>query len=206
MSSLAPCLAGFAPAAAPAPGSARAADVALMARVARGDRAAFEVVHARLRRPILSYLQRLIGDAGRAEEVLSELMLALWRQASVFAGRSSLETWAFGIAHNKAASLLRKRRDEPLDEGVAETIGDDRPNPEDEAGHEQLRTLLGALIAKLSAPQRAILRMAYFEGLSIEETAERLAVSPNTVKTRLFCARRHLRRMLAERGITSFPA
>src|SRR5690606_16395024 len=85
-------------------------DAELVRRVAGGDRIALRHVHDRFQRPLIGYLLRFVRDHAVAEELAAEVMVGVWRQAARYEGRSTLETWIFGIAHHKAVSWLRKRR------------------------------------------------------------------------------------------------
>src|SRR5215470_20062583 len=101
----------------------------LMQRMARGDRDAFAALYRRLERPLFGYLMKLVRDRDVAEDVLSETMLEVWRQAGRFEGRSSVSTWVFSIAHHRAVSRFRRRRESLLEEDQAATIADDAPMP-----------------------------------------------------------------------------
>ena len=97
-------------------------DELLIGRIARGDRLAMQVLFARHHVRVYRFVLRLMRDEMAAEDVISEVFLDVWRQAGRFEGRSAVSTWLIAIARFKALSMLRKRREEGLDDEVAETI------------------------------------------------------------------------------------
>src|SRR5271169_7189037 len=105
------------------------ADEALIGRIARGDRLAMQVLFARHHVRIYRFVLRLLRDEMAAEDVIGEVFLDVWRQASRFEGRSAVSTWLIAIARFKALSMLRKRRDEALDAETAEAIEDAADDP-----------------------------------------------------------------------------
>jgi RNA polymerase sigma-70 factor (ECF subfamily) len=173
----------------------------LMQRMGRGDREAFAALYRRLERPLFGYLMKLVRERDLAEDVLNETMLEVWRQAGRFEGRSSVGTWAFSIAHHRAVSRFRKRRESALDEEHAATIADDAPTPDQRAQALGMSRLLARLIEELSFEHREIINLAYYQEFSVQEIADALGVPPNTVKTRMFYARRRLKALLAESGV-----
>ena len=105
------------------------ADELLIGRIARGDRLAMQVLFARHHVRIYRFVLRLLRDEMAAEDVISEVFLDVWRQASRFEGRSAVSTWLIAIARFKALSTLRKRREEGLDEETMEAIEEPSDNP-----------------------------------------------------------------------------
>src|SRR6204780_5121500 len=106
------------------------ADELLIGRVARGDRLAMQVLFARHHVRIYRYVLRLMRDEMAAEDVISEVFLDVWRQANRFEGRSAVSTWLIAIARFKALSMLRKRREDGLDDEAAESIEEPSDDPE----------------------------------------------------------------------------
>jgi RNA polymerase sigma-70 factor (ECF subfamily) len=116
----------------------------------------------------------------------------VWRQAGRFEGRSQVGTWILAIARFKALTARRARRDEPLDQMMAETIADGADDPETCVRKKNESALLRTCIAQLSADHRAVIDLVYYHGKSVEEAAEVLGVPRNTVKTRMFYARKKI--------------
>src|SRR5262249_10694400 len=106
-------------------------DEALIARIASGDRLAMQVLFARHHVRIYRFVLRLVRDQWKAEDLISEVFLDVWRQADRFEGRSTVsKTWMLAIARFKALSVLRRRPEERLDEDAVLEIEDLADNPE----------------------------------------------------------------------------
>ena len=131
------------------------ADELLIGRIARGDRLAMQVLFARHHVRIYRFVLRLLRDEMAAEDVIGEVFLDVWRQASRFEGRSAVSTWLIAIARFKALSLLRKRREDALDEEAAESIEEPSDDPElavtKRDKGEKLRACLAAPFAASTA-------------------------------------------------------
>jgi RNA polymerase sigma-70 factor (ECF subfamily) len=176
-------------------------EAVLLQRVAGGDRDAFAELYRRLQRPLFGYLMKLVRDREMVEDVLNETLMEVWRQAARFEGRSSVNTWVFSIAHHRAVSKLRKKRETSLDEEQAAAIEDEGPTPDVKAESSDMSRLLGRLMEKLSFEHREILHLAYYQEFSVQEIADALDLPPNTVKTRMFYARQRLKVLLRESGV-----
>jgi RNA polymerase sigma-70 factor, ECF subfamily len=196
-------------AAAPAPRRPRpnaatndaAADQALMARLAAGDRQAMNALFARHRLGTYRFLLRLVGNAAAAEDLVSEVFIELWRHAASFQGRARLLTFILTIARNKAVSFLRGRMDQPLDEATATAIPDHASTAEERLEASQRGALLRRCLTELSASHREIIDLIYYHERSVEEAANILGVPAATVKTRMFYARKHLAACLRAAGV-----
>ncbi len=176
-------------------------DVVLLQKIAGGDRDAFAELYGRLQRPLFGYLMKLVRDREMVEDVLNETLMEVWRQAARFEGRSSVNTWVFSIAHHRAVSRLRKRRESSLDEEQAAAIEDEGPTPDQNAESSDMSRLLAKLMEKLSFEHREILHLAYYQEFSVQEIADALDLPPNTVKTRMFYARQRLKVLLEKSGV-----
>jgi len=172
------------------------AEMALFARVVVGDRAAFEELY-RLYHPRLTrFLLNLIRRPTLVEEVLDDTMMVVWDRAESFNGASKLSTWIFAIAYRKAMKGL-KRQDEAVEDKDAENRISDAASPEEESSRHRINALLMRAMDELSAAHRAVVDLTYFHELGYREIATILECPVDTVKTRMFHARRHLRRRLA---------
>jgi RNA polymerase sigma-70 factor (ECF subfamily) len=179
-------------------------ELALLQRVAAKDRKAFEALYHLYYRRLFGYLLKLTRRADLVEEVLNDVMLAVWNGAPGFDGRSRLSTWIFGIAYHKALKALAKRPLEAADEAEgAEPVDGDEP--ERLAVRRELATVLGRALRGLPPEQRAVVELTYYYGLAYPEIAEIVGCPVNTVKTRMmFHARRRLRELLPELGVSSY--
>lgn len=179
----------------------RAYDNALIRRVANGDRAAFETLYYRHSGRICGYLTRMLRDRELAEEALNDTLVAIWQNAAKFDFRARLTSWMFGIAHNKGLKALSKaarngRAGQNSDE--LETIADP-DTPERALSRRQSVDSLARALDKLSSEHRLVLELAFIDGLSYAEIADVTDCPVNTVKTRVFHARRRLASFVAER-------
>jgi len=174
------------------------ADEALIAAIAAGDPAAMRTLYNRHRVRVFRFAVRLVDDAAFAEDVVSEAFIEVWRQADRFEGRSSVSTWIMSIARFKALSVRRRRQETELDEKVAETVADQCATPEQILLETDRRAQLRACLSQLSPDHREIIDLVYYHDKTIEEVAEIVGVPKNTVKTRMFYARRRLAHLLAQ--------
>src|SRR5438874_9064957 len=104
-------------------------DEMLIRRIAEGDQLAMRTLFGRHRVALYRWLLRLVGDEALAEDLLSEVFLAMWRQADRFEGRSSVSTWLMSIARFKALSARRRRTEAELDEKIETTVADPANDP-----------------------------------------------------------------------------
>ncbi len=177
-------------------------DRALIKAIAGGDAKALERLFTRNQTRVFRYLVRVVRNEAMAEELLNEVFLGVWQGAGRYEGRSEPTTWLLSIAHNKAVSSLRKKREvSGYDEDAAGQIEDEDDTPEvtlqkvDKAG--QIRQAMKGL----SAEHREVLDLVYYQEQSVSEVAEILSIPEATVKTRMFYARKKLGEILKERGV-----
>jgi RNA polymerase sigma-70 factor (ECF subfamily) len=174
-------------------------EVRLIARVCAGDRTAFEALY-RLYHPRLArFLDRMTRRPGMVEELLNDTMLVVWRRAASYNGRSKVSTWVFGIAYRTALKALRQLDEAVEDPDLEEPAGTADAEPEHHLGRLQVHALLLRALEGLSAEHRAVVDLTYFHGLGYREIAEVVDCPVDTVKTRMFHARRRLRLLLGGR-------
>jgi RNA polymerase sigma-70 factor (ECF subfamily) len=136
-----------------------------------------------------------------AEDLISEVFLDVWRQAGRFEGRSTVSTWMLAIARFKALSALRRRLDGELDEETASAIEDPTDDPEIALEKKDKSAMIRKCLVGLSAEHREIIDLVYYHEKSVGEVAEIVGIPENTVKTRMFYARKRLAELLKEAGI-----
>jgi RNA polymerase sigma-70 factor (ECF subfamily) len=176
-------------------------DEALIARIASGDRLAMQVLFARHHVRIYRFVLRLVRDQWKAEDLISEVFLDVWRQADRFEGRSTVSTWLLAIARFKALSALRRKPEEGLDEDAALEIEDLADNPEVTLEKKDRSAVIRKCLMGLSAEHREIIDLVYYHEKSVEEAAKIVGIPENTVKTRMFYARKKLAEMLKAAGL-----
>jgi len=176
-------------------------DAVLIGRIAQGDRRAMQLLFARHHVRVYRFVLRLVNEAATAEDVISEVFLDVWRQADRFEGRSAVSTWLLAIARFKALSALRKRPDRELDEEAATALEDTSDDPEVAVQKKDKGEILRKCLATLSPEHREIIDLVYYHEKSVEEVAEIVGIPENTVKTRMFYARKKLAELLAQAGV-----
>lgn len=175
--------------------SAPEIDLQLLARIREGDRAAFEQLY-RLYHPRLTrFVQTLIRRPTIVEEVVNDTMMVVWNRPDSFHGASKLSTWIYAIAYRKAMKGLRQQ-DEAVEDKDAERRVSLDAGPEDSSGRTRVHQLLMKAMGELTAAHRAVVDLTYFHELGYREIADILECPVDTVKTRMFHARRHLRKHL----------
>jgi RNA polymerase sigma factor (sigma-70 family) len=165
----------------------------LLARSGLGDRAAFAQLYERSSSHLFAVVLRIQRDRALAEELLQEIYVAVWKAASGFdAARSQPLTWLTAIARNRAIDSLRRAGTQPQtrsssvhddDEAVDEGPRDDGPGPLDLLQRASDARELSRCMQDLSPPQRQSVALAFFDGLSHAEVAQRLSQPLGTVKS-----------------------
>ena len=176
-------------------------DTDLIKRIANQDQSAVELLYGRYQVRVFRFILRLVKSEAVANELANEVFMEVWRNASRFEGRSSLSSWILGIAHNRSISSLRKRREAEMDDDAAGAIPDDADNPEVVAQKTNKGALLRACMERLSDEHKTIIDLVYYHEMSITEVSETIGIPQNTVKTRMFYARKKLSEFLMEVGV-----
>ena len=176
-------------------------DEALWIRqVAAGDREAFEKLYSVYQRRLFSFLYGLVNEVGATEELVNDVMVEVWKSAGRFRGDSKPSTWIFGIAHHVMLNHLRRRKRESVDLEKAQDVADPGRDPEAGAMQQGLEGEIRLALGRLSAEHREIVELTFYEGYSYEEISGIVRCPVNTVKTRMFHAKRKLHDVLARMG------
>lgn len=176
-------------------------DADLIARIGAGDETAVRVLYARHHVRVYRFVLRFVRKEAVAEEIVNEVFLDVWRNADRFEGRAKGLTWLLTIARNKAISTLRRRPELELDEKMAVRIEDMSDTPEVSVQKADKSALIRACIGMLSPEHREIIDLVYYHEMSIRDVGEIVGIPTNTVKTRMFYARKKLSELLAANGI-----
>ena len=166
----------------------------LLARAGLGDRAAFATLYNKTSSHLFAVVLRINRDRGQAEDVLQEIYVNVWRSASSFdAAQSQPLTWLTRVARNRAIDSLRRTQTQPQfenrfsgeeeDNDVYDDKADDAPGPLDLLSQAADARALTDCMQDLSAPQRQSVAMAFYDGLSHAEVAEKMGQPLGTVKS-----------------------
>ena len=158
-------------------------DATLVSAIRSGDEQAMAQLYERYSSVVYSVALRVLGDTAAAEDILQDVFMQLWRSPDAFdASRGSLPGWLAVITRNRAIDLLRKRRPETDINAIVVSIEPDLASrAEWSRVLEKVRSVLGGM----SAPQRSALEMAFFDGLTHTEIAEKTGEALGTIKTRI---------------------
>ncbi len=160
-----------------------ASDLSLVARVRARDESAMAALYDRYSSLVYAVALRVLGETGAAEDVLQEIFLQLWRKPSAFdAARGSMGAWLSVIARNRSIDALRKRKPETDIEDVVLSV---ETNFAHDADRGRALLKVREVLGKMAAPQRSALEMAFFEGLTHTEIAEKTGEPLGTIKTRI---------------------
>jgi RNA polymerase sigma-70 factor, ECF subfamily len=155
----------------------------LVSAIRSGDERAMAQLYDRYSPIIYSVALRVLGDSGTAEDILQEVFMQLWRSPDMFdASRGSLPGWLAVIARNRAIDSLRKRRPET---DITEVVVSVEPDLAGKAEWSRAVEKIRSGLRGMPAPQRSVLEMAFFEGLTHTEIAEKTGEPLGTVKTRI---------------------
>lgn len=170
----------------------------LAQRILARDGRAFEEFYEGYRPRLSRFVVQLVKRPLLVEEVVNDTMMVVWNSLERFKGDSKLSTWIFAIAYRKGMRALT-RNDDPR-ESVDDGIACDTPSPEQNAAATQLHVALASAMGRLSPDHRTVLDLSYFHELGTRDIASIMDCPVDTVKTRLFHARKNLRNLLSGNG------
>ncbi len=188
-------------------------DAELMTAVCRQDAAALQELYDRYFRRAYALALRMLGEGAAAEDCVQDVFLKLWQKPQLYdPQRGAFVSWFLTLVHHNSSNCLRRvGRTQPLDlsanadgEGRGSIEPADRTaggsSVEDSLAQAETQKMVRAALAQLSAPQRAVLELAYFGGMSQSEIAEHLKEPLGTVKTRIRTGMLKLRTALETQG------
>lgn len=167
----------------------------LVARIRAGDQQAMSELYDRYSKVVYAVALRVLQDAAGAEDVLQDVFLQLWRNPDAFdASRGSLGAWLAVIGRHRSIDRLRKRRPETDIEDCVIAGG---PDLRDETERSLIVEKVRGALATMSAEQRQAMEMAFFQGLTHTEIAEKTGEPLGTIKTRIRSGLQQLRAKFA---------
>jgi RNA polymerase sigma-70 factor (ECF subfamily) len=164
----------------------------LMLRVKAGDRSAFEELYRLYEKPLTTYLYRLCGNRARAEDLLQDAFLRLWKAAPNYEPSAKVSTYIFRIAHNLFLNDAARRREKALESIDAET----RSDPASDLNRREVQSAVQKAVEALPDGEREVLLLSEYNGFKYAEISEILGIPVGTVKSRMFSAVQHLREAL----------
>jgi RNA polymerase sigma-70 factor (ECF subfamily) len=172
-------------------------EVCLVGRIAAGDRRAFEALYRAYFPRLSRFLNRMTRSPVLIEEIVNDTLLVVWQRAATFDGSSKVSTWIFAIAYRRACKALHAV-DEPVDGNGDEREGPDGDRPEWQFERLRLAHAVDAAVATLPLPQRMAFQLTFYHDMAYTEIAEIMECPVNTIKTRLFHARKRLALLLED--------
>ncbi|MEM9310442.1 MAG: RNA polymerase sigma factor [Pseudomonadota bacterium] len=170
-------------------------DDRLIERLRLRDLSAFEAFYKAYRPKLRGFIRSVTSNEEAVDEVFDDVMMVVWKKIGDFEGRSKLSTWVFSIAYRRALKERGKKPEVEYDDQVEEpTASDEAMERALEAGRAKDR--IQAALGKLPSDQGTVVRLAYFEGLTYRDIGAIMGCPQDTVKTRMFHARRKLKAAL----------
>lgn len=173
-------------------------DWTLMRSMADGDVRALNEVYARYGPMLLGFLNARLPSRQLAEEVLQDVMLAVWDNAKSFEARSKVKTWLLVIARNRAINATRRKKLPLIDISQVFDLKSDDTGPMESVVRHETQDKVRTAIHKLPEGQREVLVLVFYHQLTGPEVAEVLDISEGTVKSRLHRAKENLKGLLAQ--------
>ena len=177
-------------------------DRELIARVQRDrDQQAMAELYDRFSRPVYGLILSILREPKAAEDVTQDVFLTFWNQPGAYiAERGAFGPWLLRVSRNRAIDHIRRRGREvapdPERESIFDLLPDGERDVEDQVWDRDLARKVRAALAELSAPQREVVQLAYFGGMSQSEMAAALGIPLGTIKTRMRTALRRLAELM----------
>src|SRR6202047_2031715 len=184
-------------------GASAARETELIAKIAKGDRRAFEELYNLYHRRLARFLTRLTRRYDVAEEVINDTFWIVWKKAGDFRGESQPSTWILGIAYRRARNAFRSSARTGSAENLDALL--EPPTSDEPMRTEELRDWLLQALVQLPVEQRLPRERWYGVGYLCEEISAIMGCPVNTVKTRLFHARAKLQKLLPVLGGSAAP-
>lgn len=175
-------------------------DERLMERIGTGDESALALLHERYRAFAFAIAFRVVGDHGRAEDVVQDAFLSVWRRAGSYAaGRGTVRTWLGSVVRNRAIDVVRATREHAVEDQdqVLLSLHDTAPAVDEQVSASLDGEATRRVLGELPDEQRQAIALAYYAGLSHSEIADRTGLPLGTVKSRVRLGIQRMRQSLA---------
>jgi RNA polymerase sigma-70 factor (ECF subfamily) len=172
-------------------------DSGLIKAIACGNRRAMRTFYLRHNVRVFHFISRFVADRALAEDLVSDVFIDVWSKAGNFEGRSQVSTWLLSIARFKALTAVSRHREVLGEEPAMERVEDTADTPEETVLKGDRTAQLRRCLAQMSREHREVIDLVYYHEKSVEEVAKITRLPKNTVKTRMFYARKRLAQLLA---------
>lgn len=167
------------------------ADALLFEGIKNQDQKSLELLYNNYFSRLSRFITKTTQDPSEALDVINEVFLTVWRDASKFRGDSSISSWIMGIAYNKALASTRKKRKWLV-------FSDELDLVVDESGPSSDYDDMRKIMKKLTAEQRAMMELTYYFGYSYDEIAVMLKSKPSVIRHQLYSARKQVKTLMRE--------
>jgi RNA polymerase sigma factor (sigma-70 family) len=172
-------------------------DVQLISRVAARDLRAFDALYRSYFPRLVRFLDRMTKSTPLIEEIINDTMYVVWEKAHTYNRTCKVSTWIFSIAYRKAAKAI-SRADEPVDIDFDLISAEMNVEPDSQLSQRQLQQCVGVALDAIPIDQRTVVNLAFYHGMGYQEIAETMDCPVNTIKTRMFHARKRLKMLLSK--------
>jgi len=172
-------------------------DVQLICRIAEGDLRAFDALYRSYFPRLVRFLDRMTRSTALIEEIINDTMYVVWDKAQTYNHTSKVSTWIFSIAYRKAAKAIG-RTDEPVDMDFDLIGAEIDVEPDRQLSQRQLQQCVSRALDAIPIEQRTVVNLSFYHGMGYQEIAETMDCPVNTIKTRMFHARKRLKMLLSK--------
>ncbi len=178
-------------------------DVALLKRIGDKEMAAVEILYRRYENIIYRFAIKKLNNEFDAAEIVNTVMLEVWNTAARFEGRSKVSTWLIGIAHHRIIDLIRKQKPNHVAIDEIDPIVDEKNSIDMHkvVSAAQTRRFIDDCLRKLSGEHKQVMELLFFQEATYEEIAESMVCSTGTIKSRIYHAKKLLKKCLEKRII-----
>jgi RNA polymerase sigma-70 factor (ECF subfamily) len=172
--------------------------VELLKKISAGDEHAFADFYSQYETRLYRFIKSKLNDSFESSDILNEVFLEVWKKASTFEGRSKVSTWLFGIAYYKTMDRHRKKVPTPVDDDYIKDVEDESPDQSTCLINVENASSVHHCLKTLTSSHHEVMELAFFNDMSYQEIATVIGCPEGTVKTRMFHAKKSMKRCLSE--------